>query len=96
MQHANEYSGIMVKSNIFNCSLFMRFDFLILNILYNSIYVGLPLAHNAALLVQEYRTKLGLMYNMWVNLREGVQVTLIELKAIYGNRAYAYNNEVII
>ena len=56
----------------------------------------MPLAHNAAYLVQEYRAKLGLMYNMWVNLREGVQVSLEELRLIYGPRAYAYNNEVMI
>ena len=50
----------------------------------------MPLAHNAAYLVQEYRAKLGLMYNMWVNLREGVQVSLEELRLIYGPTAYAY------
>ena len=56
----------------------------------------MPLAHNAAFLVQEYRAKLGLMYNMWVNLREGVQVSLEELRVIYAPTAYAYDNEVMI
>ena len=56
----------------------------------------MPIAHNAAILVQDYRAKLGLVYNMWVNLREGVQVSLEELRFIYGPRAYAYDNEVMI
>ena len=54
----------------------------------------MPFAHNAANLVQEYRTKLGRMYDMWVDLREGVVVTLEELKVIYGPAAYAYDHEV--
>ena len=62
---------------------------------FNSL-LGVPFAHNAPLLVQEYRVKLGRMYDMWVNLREGAQVSLEELKVIYGNAAYAYNNEAII
>ena len=56
----------------------------------------MPFAHNAANLVQEYRTKLGRMYDMWVDLREGVVVTLEELKVIYGPAAYAYDDEVEI
>ena len=56
----------------------------------------MPLAHNAAFLVQEYRAKLGLMYNMWVNLRVGVHLSLEELRVIYGPKAYAYDNEVMI
>ena len=63
---------------------------------YLFLLLGVPFAYNAPLLVQEYRLKLGRMYDMWVNLREGAQVTLEELKIIYGNTAYAYNNEVII
>ena len=56
----------------------------------------MPLANNAAFLVEEYRAKFVLMYNMWVNLREGVQVSLEELRVIYGPTAYAYDNEVMI
>lgn len=56
----------------------------------------MPFAHNAANLVQEYRTKLGGMYDMWVDLREGVVVTLEGLKVIYGPAAYAYDDDVEI
>ena len=63
---------------------------------YFNLSLGVPFAHNAQQLVQEYRVKLGRMYDMWVNLREGAQVSLEELKNIFGNTAYAYNNEVII
>ena len=64
--------------------------------LYFNLSLGVPFAHNAQLLVQEYRLKLGRIYDMWVNLREGAQVSLEKLKNIYGNTGYAYNNEVII
>lgn len=33
---------------------------------------------------------------MWVNIREGVAITLVGLKEIYGEEAYAYNNYVVI
>jgi hypothetical protein len=33
---------------------------------------------------------------MWVDNKEGVAITLDELKDIYGEQAYAYNNEVIV
>ena len=56
----------------------------------------MPFAHNAANLVQEYLTKLGRMYDMWVNLREGVEITLEELKVVYGPAAYRYNDDVAI
>ena len=56
---------------------------------YLFLLLGVPFAYNAPLLVQEYRLKLGRMYDMWVNLREVAQVTLEELKIIYGITAYA-------
>ena len=59
-------------------------------------HTGVPFAHNAANLVQEYRTKLGRMYDMWVDLREGVVITLEELRVIYGPAAYRYDNDVAI
>ena len=59
-------------------------------------HAGVPFAHNAANLVQEYRTKLGRMYDMWVDLREGVVITLEELKVVYGPAAYPYNDDVAI
>ena len=33
---------------------------------------------------------------MWVDNKEGVAITLNELKDIYGEQAYAYNNEVVV
>ena len=57
--------------------------------------LGVGFAHNAPALVNEYRVKLRKMFDMWVNFKEGVAITLQELKEIYGNEAYAYNNEVI-
>ena len=57
---------------------------------------GNGFAHGAPILVNDYRVKLGLMYNMWVNLREGMIITLNELKIVYGAAAYAYNDEVVI
>ena len=59
-------------------------------------HTGVPFAHNAANLVQEYRTKLGRMYDMWVDLREGVVITLQELKVVCGLTAYPYNDDVAI
>jgi hypothetical protein len=33
---------------------------------------------------------------MWVNIREGVAITLAALKEIYGEEAYAYDNYNIV
>jgi hypothetical protein len=36
-----------------------------------------------------------MMYDMWVDLRDGGEIKLQDLRAIYGEEAYAYNNDVI-
>lgn len=58
--------------------------------------IGVAFAHNAPFLVNEYRNKLRSMFDMWIDIKEGVEITLIALKAVYGVEAYAYNNEIII
>ena len=59
-------------------------------------FTGVNFAHNAQLLVNEYRTKLRDMFNMWVDYMEGGIVTLNNLRAIYGAPAYAYDNHAIV
>lgn len=59
-------------------------------------HLGVPFAHNAAVLVHQYRHKLGNMYNMWVNFRTGAPISLNELKEVYGALAYPYDNQIII
>lgn len=53
------------------------------------------MGHNAAFLVNEYREKLKMMYDMWVDLKDGAEITLHDLRVIYGEEAYAYNNHVV-
>jgi hypothetical protein len=36
------------------------------------------------------------IFDMWVDIREGVAITLAALKEIYGEEAYAYDNYVVI
>ena len=64
--------------------------------LLNIKFTGVGFAHNAPILVQEYRAKLRKIFDMWVNIREGVAITLAGLKEIYGEQAYAYNNYVVM
>ena len=66
------------------------------NILTMSDITGVNFAHNAQVLVNEYRIKLRNMFNMWVDYKEGGIVTLNYLRAIYGAPAYAYDDHVII
>ena len=55
---------------------------------------GLPMAHNAAALVNAYRVKLRLIYDLWVDMADGDPVTLEELRNVYGAEAYEFNNNV--
>ena len=61
-----------------------------------SFIIGVNFAHNAQILVNEYRIKLRNMFNMWVDYREGGIVTLNNLRAIYGAPAYAYDDHVVV
>ena len=55
---------------------------------------GLPMAHNAAALVNAYRVKLRLIYDLWVDMADGNPVALEELRNVYGAEAYEFNNNV--
>ena len=52
------------------------------------------MAHNAAALVDQYSVKVRSMYDLWVDLREGEDVTLDDLKNVYGAEAYAFNDMI--
>ena len=52
------------------------------------------MAHNAAALVNAYRVKLRLIYDLWVDMADGDPVTLEELRNVYGAEAYEFNNNV--
>ena len=54
------------------------------------------MAHNAAALVDQYSVKVRSMYDLWVDLREGEDVTLDDLKNVYGAEAYAINDMILI
>lgn len=48
------------------------------------------MVYNAAALVNHYRLKIRLIYDMWVDTREEIQIPLEVLKGVYGQEAYAY------
>ena len=48
------------------------------------------MAYNAAALVNLYRLKIRLIYDLWVDTREEIQIPLEVLKGVYGQEAYAY------
>lgn len=52
------------------------------------------MAHNAAALVNAYRVKLRLIYDLWVDMDDGDPVALDELQNVYGPEAYAFDNNV--
>lgn len=56
---------------------------------------GLNMATNASNLVAEYREKQLRMFDMWINVREKVPITLVDLIEVYGGEAFAYDENVI-
>lgn len=60
------------------------------------INLQVSVLHTMPFMINMYRTKLRKIFDMWVNIREGVAFTLAGLKEIYGEEAYAYNNYVVI
>lgn len=60
------------------------------------VILGVPIAHNAAALVEQYRMKVRSIYDLWVDMRDGEAVTLDELKNVYGAEAYAFNDIILI
>ena len=67
--------------------------FLCLKLFNNTINVdvGLPMAQNAAALVAEYRVKLRSIFDLWIDAREGINIPLQQIRAVYGPESYAYN-----
>ena len=53
------------------------------------------MAHNAAALVEQYRIKVRSIYDLWVDMREGEDVTLNDLRNVYGAEAYAFNDIIL-
>ena len=81
--------------DLMTCSTFLC-ETIYINLPFTIQHSGVGFAHNAPFLVNEYRTKLRKIFDMWVDNKEGVAITLNELKDIYGEQAYAYNNEVVV
>ena len=52
------------------------------------------MAHNAGALVNEYRLKLRSIYDLWVDMRDDEPITLLELRNVYGEEAYAFNDNI--
>lgn len=48
------------------------------------------MAYNAAALVNLYRLKIRLIYDLWVDTREEIQIPLDVLKGVCGQEASAY------
>ena len=49
------------------------------------------MAQNAAALVAEYRVKLRSIFDLWIDAREGINIPLQQIRAVYGPESYAYN-----
>ena len=56
-----------------------------------NVDIGLPMAQNAAALVAEYRVKLRSIFDLWIDTREGINIPLQQIRAVYGPESYAYN-----
>ena len=51
--------------------------------------VGLPMAQNAAALVADYRIKLRSIFDLWIDAREGINIPLHQIRAVYGPESHA-------
>ena len=68
-----------------------NFSQLYLNLISNQTYliIGMPMAHNAAALVAQYRIKMRHIYDLWV-ARKGINIPIQEIREVYGPESYAY------
>ena len=48
------------------------------------------MVHNAAALVAQYRIKLRHIYDLRVDAREGINIPMQEIREVYGQESYAY------
>lgn len=69
-----------------------NFSQLYLNLISNQTYliIGMPMAHNAAALVAQYRIKMRHIYDLWVDTREGINISMQAIREVYGPESYAY------
>ena len=51
--------------------------------------------NGAYALVEQYRIKVRSVYDLWVDMREGEDVTLNDLRNVYGAEAYAFNDIIL-